>query len=168
VHNLNDSDVYGLLINQDAELHRGWFEEMVSLLGVYAKYKKPILNTIDINADTIAQYTQGYNVGCIFEEHPSIHTTKKLGWNAESSETPPIIHVPYDLDGLQIGCLFDIPDALNPSKYRTFRVVALSTTMIYPASVTCKLVPEMQNVASSRDNKVAQTNVLGFLNAEED
>ena len=70
---------------------------------------------------------------------------KKLGWVSELDEQSSIISVAYDLPELQVGALFLVPSAIDPKKGRLFRVTELSTIMIVPAAVTCKLVPEYEN-----------------------
>lgn len=92
---------------------------------------------------------------------------KKLGWMAEFNTEASIISVPYDLSGIQVGCLFIVPSALNPNQGRLFRVAKISTIMIYPASITCELVPEYEDTAS---NEIVEhkTNSMNLLNREED
>ena len=67
---------------------------------------------------------------------------KKAGWVAELQEGSSIISVPYDLPNIQVGALFIIPSGLDDTDGRVFRVTKLLTTMIYPASVSCEIVPE--------------------------
>lgn len=140
-------DSYGILITPDIKLHRTWFKEMVRLIGVNVIYKAPITSTKEYNnvGEIISKYHDPKLVGCIFEEHPNQKTTRKLGWNSERQEDFSIIHVPYDLEGLQQGALFIIPSGLDDGKGRVFRLVDMSTIMIYPASIPCKLVPEFEN-----------------------
>ena len=58
---------------------------------------------------------------------------------------PEIISVPYDLEGLQQGALFIVPSGLDDGKGRVFRCTKLSNIMVYPASVSCEIVPEYEN-----------------------
>ena len=53
-----------------------------------------------------------------------------------------MIHVPYDLPGLQIGALFEVPCGLDNGKGRVFRVISMSNIMIYPASIACEIALE--------------------------
>lgn len=138
---------YGLLISQkDILLQRTYFKEAVSLIGVNVIHRSP---RADKHYTTYAEIESNYYeptvVGCIFDEHPNQRTMKKLGWNSELSESASIISVPYDLQGLQQGSLFIIPSAFDNTKGRVFRVIEISGVMIYPASLTCKLVPELEN-----------------------
>lgn len=134
---------YGVLVNTDAKLHRNQFKEMVKLIGVNVKYRSPINKDYTLHGEIIASnYTEAITVGCIFEEHINQKSAKLLGQNAELIESTALIHVPYDLANLQIGCLFEIPSGIDNTPARLFRVTKLITTMIYPASVSCEIVPE--------------------------
>ena len=66
-----------------------------------------------------------------------------MGWASELSENAIIIHVDYDLPNLQQGV---IPS--GSAEGRVFRLVKMSTGMIYPASTTCELVPEYADTFS--------------------
>ena len=135
---------YGMLLNADAKLHRKWFSEMVRLLGIQVIFRAPSKSkdyTLYGEVESIT-YSDGIKVGCIFQDHLDQKTAKKLGWDAELTDHAALIHVPYDLQGLQIGALFDIPSGYDNTQSRTFRVTKLSAKMIYPASITCEIVPE--------------------------
>ena len=141
---------YGLLLNkEDLLLQRGYFNELVRLLGVQVKHRAP---RPDKHYTTYAEIQSNYfepeMTGCIFVEHPDQRTMKKLGWNSELTSEAALISVPYDLNGIQQGSLFYIPSAFDNTKERLFRVVELSGIMIYPASLTCKLVPEYETTFS--------------------
>lgn len=132
----------GLLLNdQNIKLHRTWFKQMCNLIGINAQYRAPIdsSKTYNIYSELDAHYTAPVPVGCIFDEHPSQKTMRMLGWNAESADTTTVIHVPYDLEKLQAGCLFILPAGLDNAEPRTFRVLRMSNIAIYPASIACEL-----------------------------
>ena len=162
------SNPYGVLRNApDIQLQRNYFKEMCSLLGVNVIFRAP---RPDKHFTTYSEIESNYFtpqvVGCIFTENPDQKTMKKLGWVAELDGSPSIISVPFDVEGLQVGALFIVPSALNPKSGRVFRVTELSTIMIYPASITCKLVPEYENTFSN-DTYNHQTNSFNILNKEE-
>lgn len=160
---------YGLLLNaQDLKLHRAYFLEMCSMLGVKVIHRAPRPSkTWTTYAEIDSNYYEPELVPCIFEEHPNQRTLKTLGWSAELQESPSIISVPYDLKGLQQGSLFIIPSAFDNSIGRLFRVVEITGQMIYPASLTCKLVPEYENTFSSSPSNY-KANSFTLLNREED
>jgi hypothetical protein len=137
---------YGLLINKDIKLHRLYFKQMVKLLGINCQYYAPLLNKhFDSLGDLRTDYAPAETVGCIFQDHPDQKTLKKMGWVAELQEGSSIIHVPYDLKGLQIGALFSIPSGLDNAEPRLFRVISMQNIMVYPASIACEIAVEYES-----------------------
>ena len=160
---------YGLLLNKkDILLQRNYFKEMVGLLGVNVIHRAPRQGkTYTTYSEIDSNYFEPELVGCIFSAHPDQRTMKNVGWNAELDASASIISVPYDLKGLQQGSLFVVPSAFDNSKGRLFRVVEITSIMIYPCSLTCKLVPEFENTFS--DNHFYHRNdSFNLLNREED
>ena len=92
-----------------------------------------------------SNYFEPIEVGCIFDEHPTQQTLKKIGWVSELQESASIIHVPYDLPNIQQGALFFIPSGLDNAPNRLFRVTKMMNSMVYPASISCEIVPEFEN-----------------------
>lgn len=138
---------YGILLNKDIKLHRKWFKEMTRLLGINCIFYAPLKGkTFDAHGDLAANYYPGVPVGCIFQDHPDQKTLKKMGWVAELQENSSIIHVPYDLEGLEVGALFEIPSGLDSAPSRRFRVISMQNIMIYPASIACEIAPEYENI----------------------
>jgi hypothetical protein len=134
---------YGLLINKDIKLHRIYFKQMVQLLGINCSYRYPLEGkTYSLHGDLEAHYSEPEKVGCIFQDHPDQKTLRKMGWVAELQENSSIIHVPYDLENLQVGALFEIPSGLDRAKPRLFRVISMQNIMVYPASIACEIAPE--------------------------
>ena len=160
---------YGFLLNeQDILLHRQYFEELTMMLGVKVTHRAPRQGkTYTTYSEIDSNYFEPELVGCIFDEHPNQRTMKKLGWNSELNESASIISVPYNLKGLQQGSLFVVPSAFDNSKGRLFRVVEITSQMIYPASLTCKLVPEYENTFSS-SHFSHKADSFNLLNREED
>lgn len=134
---------YGILINKDIKLHRLYFKQMTKLLGINCIYRIPLEGkTFDSHGDLDSKYKPGINVGCIFQDHPDQKTLKKMGWISELQEGSSIIHVPYDLEDLQVGCLFIVPSGLDKAEGRMFRVISIQNIMVYPASIACEIAPE--------------------------
>lgn len=160
---------YGLLINkEDILLQRSYFNEMVTMIGVKVKHRAPRPGkTYSTYAEINSNYFEEVEVGCIFTEHLDQRTMKKLGWNAELTSDASVISVPYDLEGVQQGSLFYIPSAFDNTEDRLFRVVEMSSIMIYPASITCRIVPEYTNTFSDNlyDHK---RNSFNLLRSEEE
>ena len=160
---------YGFLLNKDIKLHRTWFKQMTELIGVNCTYYalKPgvtwdrhgDLDTSDLNAS----YLPGKKVGCIFQEYPDQKTLKKMGWVTELQEGSSIIHVPYDLEGLQVGCLVSIPSGLDTGEARLFRIISMQTIMIYPAAVPCEIAPEYIDLDEKNQFTDTDNRDLGLL-----
>lgn len=140
---------YGTLITPQAKLHRQWFREMVKMLGIQVLYRAPKPNKkYTTYAEIDSNYTPPKLVGCIFENHPTQQTLKKLGWVSEIQDGASIISVEYDLPDLQQGAIFIIPSGLDDGKAKVFRVSKITNEMIYPASITCEIVPEWEDTTN--------------------
>lgn len=146
---------YGILLNQDAKLHRKYFNEMVKLLGIQVGYISPMNNKeYNLQGELESAYNDCIKVGCIFEDHIDQNTAKKLGWDSELVKDEALIHVPYDLPDLQIGALFIVPSGFDNTPGRCFRVVRMSAIMVYPASISCAIVPEYQTTVAKSETKL--------------
>lgn len=160
---------YGILISPPVELQRRYFKEMVTLRGVFCKYQYPLQNkqyTTQGELDT--SYSDPIKVGCIFNENLDQKTAKKLGWNAELQDQMSVISVPYDLENLQVGCLFEIPAAFDGAEGRLFRVVEMYSIAIYPASITCRLVPEYKTTMERAETEMFVNTDFNLLNQEDE
>jgi hypothetical protein len=154
---------YGTLLNADIKLHRQWFKEFVRLHGINVIYRavkegKKYTNYAELDTNFESPLLEG----CIFDEHPTQQTLKKMGWMSELQESSSIIHVRYDLPGIQQGCLFIIPSGLDNAKGRLFRVVKLTNGIVYPATITCEIVPEYESTfdESSHNHDYSSFNLL--------
>ena len=137
---------YGTLLTPDIRMHRQYFREMCKLIGIRVLYRAPKPGCkYTTYAEIDANYYPPVLIGCIFDEHPSQRTLKRMGWVSELNESSSFIHVDYDLDLLQHGALFIVPSGIDDGKGRLFRVVKMATSMVYPASITCEIVPEYTN-----------------------
>lgn len=143
---MDNKDTGYLLNKQNIILHRQWFKQMCKLLGIKVMYLAPRADkTYNGYGELNSFYMDPVEVDCIFDEHPNQKSMKKLGWNAELQDNPIVIHVPYDLKGLQAGALFIVPPGLDDAEPRTFRVIQLSNIAVYPASISCELALEWKN-----------------------
>lgn len=137
----------GLLLNpNNIKLHRQYFSEMVRLIGINVIYRAPREDKhYDGYGELDSFYYAPEMVGCIFEEHPTQWTLKKLGWASELQQEVSLISVPYNLEKLQVGALFIVPSGLDNAQGRLFRVLRMNTIGVYPASITCELGPVFEN-----------------------
>ena len=150
----NRGDTGILLIDKNIKLHRSWFKQMCSLIGINADYFKPINKQYNAYGELNPDYpAEAIKVGCIYDEHPTQKTMRKLGWNAELAESSVVIHVPYDLEGLEAGCRFDLPAGIDGAAPRHFKVLRMSNIAAYPASVACELGPVLVNAIVEQDPK---------------
>ena len=159
---------YGLLNQAPVELHRKYFKEMVNLRGVFCKYQYPIAKQYTTQGELDSGYSQPEKVGCIFNENVDQKTCHKLGWNVELDTSATMISVPYDLKNLQVGCLFEIPSAFDSSDGRLFRVVEMSAIAVYPASITCRLVPEYKTTMAKAETELFENSNFNLLYQEDE
>lgn len=161
----------GLLLNKEnIELQRHYFNEMVTLLGINTIYKAPEkgTKTYSLNGNLEAKYKPGIICGCIFEEHPTVKTMRRLGWNVERSESSSVIHVPFDLQGLEQGGQFIIPSPFDNSVGRLFRVINISSIMVYPASFACEIAPEYETTVEKAQVEDFTKSDFNLLNVGRD
>ena len=155
---------YGKLLHPEIKIHRQYFREMCKLIGINVLYRAVKAGKkYTTYAEIDANYEDPLLVGCIFDQHPNQQTMKKLGWVSELQDNSSIIHVDYDLPGLQQGCLFIIPSGLDDGKARLFRVVKMTNSIVYPSSITCEIVPEYIdsfNEKTDYDFNPSEQNVL--------
>lgn len=165
--NIND---YGILLNKDIKLQRMYFKQMTKLLGINCMYRAPLPGKVyNGQGDLDTAYYPPIKVGCIFQDHPDQKTLKKMGWVAELQESSSVIHVPYDLEHLEVGALFDVPSGLDDGKSRTFRVISMQNIMVYPASITCEIAPEYESTTQRNEtNDFSQENFTVLKDNEED
>ena len=160
---------YGILIKPGIKLHRKWFKQMVKMIGINCLYRAPKPGkTHDKYGDLDAKYELPETVGVIFQDHPDQKTLKKMGWVAELQEGSSIIHVPYDLHGLQEGALFQLPSGLDNAEGRWFRVISMSNIMIYPASIACEIAPEYVDLDDKAVHVDFSTETVTLLRDDED
>lgn len=161
---MDTPSTYGLLLNKDIKLHRQYFKEMCKLIGINVIFKAPIEETKHNNmyGELNTSYDSGIVVGCIFQEHPDQKTLKRMGWVSELQDNSSIIHLPFDLVGLQQGALVIVPSGIDNKEGRLFRIINISNIMIYPASYACEIAPEYENTfeKSELDHKHSDFNLL--------
>ena len=161
----------GILLNaNNIKLNRFYFKQTVKLIGINVLYRTPRKDykNYDLHGELDALYNDPIVVGCIYNEHTDQKTMKKLGWNAERDETTPVIHVQYDLPGLEAGCLFIIPSGLDNTQGRVFKVLDLSNIAVYPASIACKLGPVLSTEFERSQLKDFHQTNFNLLEEEED
>jgi len=159
---------YGILNQPPVDLQRKYFKEMVDLRGVFCEYQFPKAKQYTRQGELDSCYSEPKIVGCIFNEHIDQKTCRKLGWNAELDTDATMISVPYDLENLQVGALFKIPSAFDNTPGRLFRVVEMSAIAMYPASISCRLVPEYETNVSRSEIELFNKSDFNLLNQEDE
>ena len=163
---MEDREKYGKLITPDIKLHRIYFSQMTDLIGIKVLYYAPRKDkTYTSYTEIVSNKEKPLVTGVIFEEHPSQQTLKKLGWVSELQENESIIHVPYDLPNIQQGAFFVIPSGIDCAEGRLFRVKRISNEIIYPASLSCAIVPEYEDTYSNAQKDYSHTS-FNLLNEE--
>lgn len=160
----------GLLLNeQNIKLSRSFFKEFLRLHGINVLYRSPITTSKEYNmyGELDINYNQPIQVRCIYDEHPTQKTMRKMGWKAELADTSTVIHVPYDMN-VEAGGLFIIPSGLDNSQGKVFKVLRMQTIAIYPASVTCELGPMLVNTTEKATIENFKTNNFNLLDDESD
>lgn len=166
---MEDRERYGTLISDPSiKIYRKYFKEMVKLLGIRVLYRQ-VKNSKHWTtyAELEANYEKPILVGCLFDNHPDQQTAKKLGWISELQSDTMLIHVSYDLP-VQLGDLFIVPSGLDNTKGRLFRVTKISNQMVYPASITCAIVPEYEDTFKQETSYDYSHKSYTLLNREED
>lgn len=147
VPQIPDNERYGKLLTSDVTIYRKYFQEMVNLIGIKSIYYAPRQDKhYTLHGEIKSNYQTPEIVGCIFDEYPDQTSMRKKGWVVELQEGASLISVPYDLHDIQAGALFAIPSGLDNTKGRLFRVTRLLNIMVYPASITCEIVPEWEDI----------------------
>lgn len=168
IENLNQNK-YGLLFNNAVKLHRQYFREAVKLIGIYVLYRAPKKDKHwTTYAEVEGNYEQPILVGCLFHDHPDQKTLKKIGWVSELQESASLIDVDYDLPGLEVGALFIIPSGLDDGKGRLFRVYSMQNSMVYPATITCQIVPEWEDTIHEETYFDYSDSSINYLNRQDE
>lgn len=158
---------YGRLITPDIKLYRKWFDEMVRLIGIQVVYKAPRKDKHWTSfAEIESNYQPSIVIGCIFDEHPTQQTMKKIGWVSELQKDSSLIHIAYDTPDIQQGALFIVPSGLDDGKGRLFRCVKLTNSIVYPASIACEIVPEYEDTYQNTNNDFMHSS-FNLLNEED-
>ena len=73
------------------------------------------------------------------------------------------LSVPYDLPELQVGALFTIPAGIDEADDRLFRVAEMSNIALYPASITCRIMPEYETQVEKSELRDFKTTTFNLL-----
>ena len=140
---MNNQDT-GILINKkNLKLQRFYFKQAVRLLGIIVNYYAPREESKRYNGygEFKSYFYDPFKTGIIFEEHPTVYTMRKLGWDTELQEGESLVHVPYDVPKLQTGGVIEIPSGIDDTEPRKFRILRMRTSLVYPSEIVCHIAP---------------------------
>lgn len=162
----------GILISQkNVNLQRFYFKQAVRLIGIQVKYYAPRKGKkYNGYGELSTFFVEPINVGVVFEDHPSIWTMRKLGWDSELQEGESLVHVPYDTPLLQSGGMLEIPSGLDNTEPRRFRILKMRTDIVYPSEVVCHVAPLFTSTfdATAQNFSSSNFNLLRDQDAEEE
>lgn len=142
----------GLLTQDDAEIQRGFFNEMCRLLGQTIMYQYPLTVDKTIHSEPNIELSDPVRLDIIFNENPTVDTLRKHGWATEINGSLPVVaQVPYDTPGLARYARITIPPVGNVMRERIFEVTAISTFLEYPDCWTVKLAPVYKSIKEQND-----------------
>ena len=80
----------GFLLNpNNIKLQREYFEQMCRTIGIFVIHRAPRPDkTYNGYGELDSFYYEPTRTGCIFDEHPTIWTMRKMGWNAGPLRMP--------------------------------------------------------------------------------
>lgn len=130
------------VLQNDLLIFRRHAEEVLDLYGIPARYYQPKPgHHWTVAGEISANYFDPIPTRVLFDQVPTVSTLKKLGWVTELDTGASLIHVAYNTPGIAFGALYEVKDPLTPDTGRLFRVTKLSVGILYPAMVTCQIVP---------------------------
>lgn len=132
------------LIQSDAKIFKKYANECLDALGIPSLfYQIKPGKEYSAQGELGGCYYDPIRTKVIFDQAPNVRTLKKLGWVTETDTQQPLVHCKFDLPGIENGCLFSIKDPLAKSSGRLFRITKMTTSVLYPAMLTCQIVAVM-------------------------
>ena len=150
----------GLLISKkNINLQRFYFNQAVRLYGIICTYRAPRESKkYNGYGELDTYFYEPITIGVIFEDHPTVWTMRKLGWDSELQEGESIVHVPYDVPELQSGGMFEVPSGLDNTEPRRFRILKMRTSAIYPSEIVCHIAPLFTSTYDATANNHSSSN----------
>lgn len=78
---MENKDTGFLLNEKNIKIQRTYFKQMVKMLGINVLYRRPIPGQKKYNlyGELDSNFYPAEVVGCIYDEHPSMKSMKKMG-----------------------------------------------------------------------------------------
>lgn len=143
----------GVLTKKDSRLFRTYFKEMAKLRGIKVMYRYVEDTETTIHAEFKSRLSDPIEMDIIFNENPSVHTLKSIGWVSENPDDKPYIaQLPFDAPFISTECEIEIPPFLEiESRCRRFKITTINSLLEFPDCWTCTLAPIFDN-APVRDD----------------
>lgn len=160
----------GILIKQkNVNLQRFYFKQAVRLIGINVLYRAPRKGKkYNGYGELDTFFIDPIKVGVIFDDHPSVWTMRKLGWDSELQEGETLIHVPYDTPNLESGGMLEVPSGLDDTPPKRFRILKMRTSMVYPSEVVCHIAPLFTSEFSNSQFEHKDNNFSLLKHSDED
>lgn len=132
----------GLLNRKDARIFRGYFNEMVKLIGQSVGYQWVVKREYTIHSEDNSTLSAPIRIDILFDENPQVDTLNRLGWVSElNNEKPIVINMPYNTPNLTINARITIESVDGVARPRVFKITQIVSDLEFPDAYTCAIVP---------------------------
>lgn len=132
----------GLLNRQDAKIFRGYFNEMVKLIGQSVAYQYVVKKELTIHSEDNSLLSAPIRIDILFDENPQVDTLNRLGWVSELNQQKPIvINMPYNTPNLTVNARVTIESVDGVARPRVFKITQIASDLEFPDAFTCAIVP---------------------------
>lgn len=132
----------GLLNRQDAKIFRGYFSEMVKLIGQSVGYQYVVKKELTIHSEDNSVLSAPIRIDVLFDENPQVDTLNRLGWVSEINQQKPIvINMPYNTPNLTVNARVTVESVDGVARPRVFKITQIASDLEFPDAFTCAIVP---------------------------
>lgn len=132
----------GLLNRQDAKIFRGYFSEMVKLIGQSVGYQYVVEKNLTIHSEDNSKLSAPIRIDILFDENPQVDTLNRLGWVSELNQQKPIvINMPYNTPNLTVNARITVESVGGIARPRVFKITQIVSDLEFPDAFTCAIVP---------------------------
>lgn len=132
----------GLLNRRDAKIFRGYFNEMVKLIGQSVGYQYVVEKNLSIHSEDNSTLSMPIRIDILFDENPQVDTLNRLGWVSEvNGQKPIVINMPYNTPNLTVNARVIIESVDGVARPRVFKITKIVSDLEFPDAFTCAIVP---------------------------
>lgn len=149
----------GNLYRQDLNKYSKYFDESARLLGIDVKYQYIIKrNTESQSGESIySNLSEPITQSVIIEQgNPKVDSLKQLGWFMDDSKEQILVDFSNQTPNLQEGCQFTIVSNRNSEQEKTYKILKLSSEVLFPNHIKCLCEPVMFNETTYIDKNNIQ------------